>query len=85
MEIIATLVWEIIQGIIGRKERQRGKTFWGLRLVLLGAILTLFAIVIFVISLTHGGIDTFTLIVTGPFLLVGIPSLVIGIILINNP
>jgi len=85
MHVLATLVFELLEYLIGRKEKKERKILWGHRLIFIGVILTLFATILFLISLTHGDIVLETWIATGPFLIVGIPCLVIGIILVNNP
>jgi hypothetical protein len=85
MQVFSELVFELINYLIGRKEQKERKILLGQRLIFLGAFLTLFALLLFIISITHGGIVGVMWFAIGPFLIVGIPSLVIGIIRLNNP
>jgi NADH:ubiquinone oxidoreductase subunit 6 (subunit J) len=66
----------------GKKER---KVFWGQRLIFLGAVLTLFAVILMIVSLPQGGMNSALWCAVAPFLVVGTPCLVISIIRINNP
>jgi hypothetical protein len=85
MQVIAELVFELINYLIGRKEKEERRILWGQRLIFLGAFLSLFALLLFIISITHGGVVGVMWVAIGPFLIVGIPCLVIGIIRLNNP
>ncbi len=84
MQVIAQLFFELLSYLVGRKEEQAKKIFWAQRFIFLGASLTLFAIVLLILSILYGGIVPETWCAVGPFLIVGIPSLVIGIIRLNN-
>ncbi len=85
MQVLGEIIFELIAHLVGRKEAKAGKVFWGPRLTFMGVILTGFAILLVVLFITHGGIVPEMWYAIGPFLIVGIPSLFIGIILLNNP
>ncbi len=84
MQVVIEIFLELINYLVGRKEEQAKKIFWAQRFIFLGASLTLFAIVFLILSILNGGIVPETWCAVGPFLIVGIPSLVIGIIRLNN-
>jgi phosphatidylglycerophosphate synthase len=85
MQIVAEIFFELINFLVGRKEKKAGKIFWGHRLIFLGVVLILLAAFLMILSLTHGGMNSALWCAVAPFLVVGIPSLVIGIIRLNNP
>ena len=71
-----------------RRISKKGKYYvWGNMLFILGVILTSFYVLIAIISLASPvKADPMNFIIgMSPFLIVGIPSLIVGIILINNP
>jgi hypothetical protein len=71
-----------------RRISTKGKYYvWGNMLFILGVILTSFYVFIAILSLASPvKADPINFIIgMSPFLIVGIPSLIVGIILINNP
>lgn len=85
MQIIAEVIFELISSIVGHKEAQAGKVYWGLRFIFIGVVLTGFGSFLLIMSIIQGGVDPPMWCGIGSFLIVGIPFLVIGIILKNNP
>ena len=71
-----------------RRISKKGKYYvWGNMLFILGVILTSFYVILAILSFTSPvkADPTNFIIGMSPFLIVGIPSLIVGIILINNP
>jgi len=85
MQIIAEVIFELISSIVGHKEVKAGKVYWGLRFIFIGVILTGLGSFLLIISILQESVVSQMWCGIGPFLLVGIPFLVIGIILKNNP
>ncbi len=85
MQIIAEVIFEIINSIVGHKEAKAGKVYWGLRFIFLGVVLTGFGSFLLIMAITQGEVLSELWCGIAPFLIVGIPSLLIGIILKNNP
>lgn len=85
MQIIAEVIFELISFLFGRKEAKAGKIFWGIRFIFLGVVLTGFGIFLLILSIIQGDVLPEMWCGIGPFLIAGIPFLVIGIILKNNP
>jgi len=85
MQIIAEVIFELISSIVGHKEAQAGKVYWGLRFIFIGVVLTGFGSFLLITSIIQGAVVPQMWCGIGPFLIVGIPFLVIGIILKNNP
>jgi hypothetical protein len=72
---------------IAKKEKYRKRAMWGNMLVVLGVILTSFGTFLLASYLFFGSktIDPAMLLALSPFVLVGIPSLIIGILMVNHP
>ncbi len=85
MQIITEIIFELVSSLFGQKEAKAGKIFWGIRFIFLGVVLTGFGFFILILSLLNGPVVSTIWCGIGPFLIVGIPSLIIGIILKNNP
>ena len=88
--IIGFIIFDLIYLPFIRRQKKKGKGkryMWGIYLTVFGVILTSFGIYLTGLSIANQG-WVFPLEMSGAigiFLLVGIPSLVIGIFLINNP
>jgi len=85
MQIIAEVIFGLISKLVGQKEAKAGKVFWALRFIFLGVVLTGFGSFLLIMSIIQGTLVPSLWCGIGPFLVVGIPFLVMGIILKNNP
>jgi ABC-type amino acid transport system permease subunit len=84
MGFLGEVIFELVNYLFRRHEQKQGKILWGIRLTFMGLVLTLFGLVVGLMALFQGAnLDVVTAL--GIFLVVGIPSLLIGIFLINNP
>lgn len=93
--IVASVIFDLIinqlilQPFLKRQVKKgRGKRYnWGIYLTVLGGILTTLGLVGTVLTIISQGWAFPTTLIAGiaPFLIVGIPSLIFGIFLINNP
>lgn len=89
--ILVGLGWELLnhfvyQPFLARKAQQGKRAMWGNMLVILGVILMsmgflFFSMIFFSRSET---IDPVFLLIVLPFIAIGAPSLIIGILLINH-
>ncbi len=88
--LIAFIIFDLIYFpfVMRQKKKNLGKRYmWGIYLTVLGSILTLFGLFLIVLGIIYQGwvFSIETLAGIGPFLVVGIPSLAIGIFFIKNP
>lgn len=72
---------------IAKKAKQGKRAMWGNMLIVLGVILTSFGSLLMALFLSSPSktIDPAMLLALSPFLVVGIPSLIIWILLVNHP
>jgi hypothetical protein len=92
--IIAAIIGFILFDLIflpfirGQRKKGLGKSYmWGIYLTVFGGILTLLGVYLAGLSIANQGwiFPLETMGAIGIFLLVGLPCLVIGIFIINNP
>ncbi len=85
MQIITHLFFELVSYFINRKVDESEKNQWGIALILMGVILTGFGAFLLISSLLSGSVVPVMWIAIGPFLIIGIPGLLLGIVILNNP
>ena len=85
MQIIAEVIFDLVNRLVGQKEAKAGKVFWAARFIFIGVVLIGFGFFILILSMLKGTVVPSMWCGIGPFLVVGIPFLVIGIILKSNP
>ncbi len=79
MQLIAEVIFELISSIVGHKEAKAGKVYWGLRFIFLGVVLTGFGSLLLIMSIIDGSVVPQMWCAIGPFLIVGIPFLVLAL------
>ncbi len=79
------IILELIGQLVGRMEARQGKVFWAARFIFLGVLLIGSGSLILIVTSLYGTLPPAMWCGILPFLLAGIPCLVIGILLKNNP
>ena len=88
--VIGFIIFDLIYlpFILRKMKKGKGKRYmWGIYLSILGVILTSFGVFLTGIGIIYQGWEINVAMIAGiaPFLVVGIPALVVGIFLINHP
>jgi hypothetical protein len=84
MNLLGSVIIELLNYLFHQYEEKRGKIFWGIRLIFMGLVLTLFGLFIGTAVLISGAnLDLF--VAVGISLVVGIPCLIIGIYILKKP